>query len=262
MREAFSVLLAGALGVGIVVVKPACAEDAAPAGKWDLTIGAGGGIAPDYEGSKDYGLIPYGMIRVQRGPYWAALTGPELKANVLPSEKFQLGPLVHYRGERGDVSNDAVDSLEDTDVAVEVGAFAQVDLDGWLAEASFGQDVAGGHKGFLADLGLGYRFELSEALSLTTMASTSYASGGYMSAYFGIDRADAIRSGLDEYDADGGFKDVGVSVNAHYALTESWALNSIVGYKRLLGDAADSPIVEDEGNANQFLAIVGLSYTF
>lgn len=262
MRETFSVLLAGALGVGTIAAMPARAQDTAAASKWSLTIGAGGGIAPDYEGSNDYGFIPYGMIRVQRGPYWAALTGPELKANVVPSERFQFGPVIHYRGERGDVSNDAVDALEDTDVAVEVGAFAQIDLDGWLAEASFGQDVAGGHKGFLADFGLGYRFTVTEALSLTTMASTSYASGGYMSAYFGIDQADAMRSGLDEYDADGGFKDVGVSVSARYAFTESWALNGIAGYKRLLDDAADSPIVKDEGSANQFLAIIGLSYTF
>ncbi|WGF88586.1 MipA/OmpV family protein [Marinivivus vitaminiproducens] len=262
MRQTFPVLLAGVLSAGVLAPIPAHAQDDSPDDAWAFVIGAGGGIAPEYEGSEDYDLVPYAMIRVERGPYWAALTGPELKANVLPDETFEFGPLVRYRGERDDVSNDAVDALEDVDAAVEVGGFAAIDHDGWLAEASVVQDVGGGHEGLLAELEAGYRFTVSEAFSLTALASTGYASGGYMSAYFGVDNDDSVRSGLDAYDADAGFKDVGLSLRARYAFSEAWALTGVASYKRLLGDAADSPVVDDEGSENQVTGIVGLSYAF
>lgn len=262
MHRSFPVLLASALGAGLLSPSRAEAQPAAPADEWTFVVGAGGGFVPEYEGSEDYEPVPYATLRAERGPYWVALTGPELRANVLSYESLQLGPLVRYQGERGDVSNDAVDALEDVDAAVEVGVFAEIDLDGWLVEASAMQDVGGGHGGFLADLGVGYRFAVSEALNLRVLASTSYASGGYMSAYFGVDRADAGRSGLDEHEADAGLKDVGLSVQARYALTERWSLRGSVGYTRLLGDAADSPIVDDEGSADQVRGILGLAYAF
>jgi outer membrane scaffolding protein for murein synthesis (MipA/OmpV family) len=33
---------------------------------------------------------------------------------------------------------------------------------------------------------------------------------------------------------------------------EHWGFMGLLGYKRLIGDAEDSPVVEDEGEANQF----------
>jgi outer membrane protein len=35
-----------------------------------------------------------------------------------------------------------------------------------------------------------------------------------------------------------------------------------VGYKRLVGDAEDSPVVDDEGDANQFVAGAFAIYKF
>jgi outer membrane scaffolding protein for murein synthesis (MipA/OmpV family) len=64
---------------------------------------------------------------------------------------------------------------------------------------------------------------------------------------------------LKKYTAEAGFKDVKVSVTAGYPITNRWRLGGKVEYKRLVGDAADSPIVDDE---NQFLAGFGLSYHF
>jgi MipA family protein len=42
-------------------------------------------------------------------------------------------------------------------------------------------------------------------------------------------------------------------------LDERWTAKATVGYSRLIGDAADSPIVESE---NQFTGLLGLSYKF
>ncbi len=83
-----------------------------------------------------------------------------------------------------------------------------------------------------------------------------------MSEYFGIDSKDAQRSGLDQYNADAPFKDVGVGASFGYAIAERWGLNLATGYKLLLGDAKDSPVVDDQGPKHQFVGAVSVSYTW
>jgi outer membrane scaffolding protein for murein synthesis (MipA/OmpV family) len=73
-----------------------------------------------------------------------------------------------------------------------------------------------------------------------------------MESYFKIDGNNAARSGLDTYDAGGGFKDIGLNVMTTFKPWEHWGFMGLLGYKRLIGDAEDSPVVEDEGEANQF----------
>ena len=59
------------------------------------------------------------------------------------------------------------------------------------------------------------------------------------------------------YNASSGFKDVFLGVNTDVPLSERWTLKLSGGYSRLIGDAADSPIVESE---NQFYGGIGLTY--
>ena len=80
--------------------------------------------------------------------------------------------------------------------------------------------------------------------------------------YFGIDGADAARSGLDTFDADAGFKDVGLTLASRYCGREGWGLTGIAAYKRLLDHAEDSPVVDDEGDANQLFAGPLITYGF
>jgi outer membrane scaffolding protein for murein synthesis (MipA/OmpV family) len=68
------------------------------------------------------------------------------------------------------------------------------------------------------------------------------------------------KSTLSDYDADAGIKDVGINLVANYTPWESWGFMGLVSYKKLLNDAKDSPIVDDEGNDNQFIAGVMLTY--
>ncbi len=83
-----------------------------------------------------------------------------------------------------------------------------------------------------------------------------------MSTYFGVSEAGSVRSGLATYTAEGGLKDIGVQATMTYQLTDRWGLVGRASYTRLLGDAANSPIVQGEGSADQFRGGVGLSFKF
>lgn len=47
-----------------------------------------------------------------------------------------------------------------------------------------------------------------------------------------------------------------------YQPWQNWGFMGLATYKRLVGDAADSPVVEDEGSENQFSGGVLVFYKF
>ena len=83
-----------------------------------------------------------------------------------------------------------------------------------------------------------------------------------MRTYFSITPSDAAASGLPVYNAHSGFKDWGVNVLGHYTPGKHWGFAGFVKYNKLLGHAEDSPIVQDEGDENQFAAGLALTYKF
>jgi outer membrane scaffolding protein for murein synthesis (MipA/OmpV family) len=93
-------------------------------------------------------------------------------------------------------------------------------------------------------------------------AFTTWADDDYMEAYFEIDALDSARSGLRIRSADSGIKDVGLSVSASYKPWERWGFMGIASYKRLVGDAEDSPVVDDAGDPNQFTAGILVVYNW
>lgn len=231
-------------------------------GKWMFSLGAGPGIVPDYEGSDEYKPVPILFARAQRDQIYVTLEANTLRANLLPEPVFQIGPLVRYRPERDNVENDAVDHLKKVDPALELGGFVGFQNAGWHGRFEITQDVADAYNGLLLGVKGGYRSILSPKWTLNTTMFTSWASNDYMDTYFGISGADAARSGLKPFNADAGFKDVGFSLAAHYGGIKGWGVTGIAAYKRMLGDAADSPVVHDVGNPNQFFAGALLTYGF
>ena len=258
------------------------------------TVGLGAGVAPDYEGSDDYQGIPMLMLtgKYDSGRSFAlmgtnlrvkdtilngesegktfyeiieqsqafALMGTNLRVNVLPDNKFQLGPILNYRMGRDDVDNKVVDRMKDIDDAVEVGAYVLADLDNVLLGVDFLMDVSGEHDGMLVLGNVGYRWKVSEALVVTPNVFLTYADDDYMDTYFGIDSGNVGTSGLPRFQADSGLKDFGARVVASYAPWEKWGVMGILSYSTLLNDAKDSPIVDDEGDNAQ--AFFGLMATY
>ncbi|WP_419903553.1 MipA/OmpV family protein [Kiloniella sp.] len=228
---------------------------------WDFSLGAGVGIGPDYEGSDDYdiGILPV-LEASWRDDTFFISSEAGIGATLLRSEHFSAGVAFNYGGGREDGDNSALRGLGDIDNGVEVTAFAGLDFDQYAFGVDLTQDISGDAKGTLATFNADYRFSfLDERLMLEVGPDVSWASSDYMSTYFGVDGKQASRSIYNKYDADAGLKDVGLHLNAMYAFDENWAVMGGVGYSRLLGDAADSPIVDSE---NQFFSALSVSYSF
>ena len=229
----------------------------------DISIGGGIGLVPDYEGSDDYELVPIPFVNViwENGMFFN-LEGLTAKANLIPSNFWRLGLIANYRPKRSHVENDKVDRLENVEPALEVGPFAGIQYKNWNVSVEVTTDVAEGHDGTLFAVRSGYNWVTSENLTILFDASATYASNDYMASYFSIDLLDSLRSGLPQYHAAGGFKDINFRLGLAYGITDRWSARAIASYTRLVGDAEDSPAVDDVGDANQFFGGFVTIYNF
>ena len=108
------------------------APGAPPDETTQITLGAGIGVAPDYEGSDDYQPIPLWNLRVQNlydPNTFFQLRGLGFSSNLLPHPNFRLGITGQYSGERDDVDDDSVDDLGSTDDGFLLGVVAGYDFD-------------------------------------------------------------------------------------------------------------------------------------
>jgi outer membrane scaffolding protein for murein synthesis (MipA/OmpV family) len=232
----------------------------------------GGAAVPDYEGSADYMPAPIAAGKLGYNEFYVEAKGPQLRANVMPKVLpfgFDFGPTLGYRFGRGDVENDRVDALRNIDGAVTVGGFAKIysgDLLQRGDELTFEIESATGldrdNDGTTIQFGPRYSFSPLDKLRLGFDLSATWASDRYTETYFGVGASNALRSGFSTYDAEGGIKDIGLSVNATYMWSENWGVTGMVGVTQLIGDAADSPIVEAAGSATQGIATLGVVYSF
>lgn len=229
----------------------------------DYSIGAGIGIAPEYEGSDDYvGVpVPFAKIAWSNGMFFE-LKGLNARANLLPSNTWRLGPVINYRGERDNVDNSDVDRMDSVSDATEVGAFAGFDYQNWFVSLDFLMDSGNAHEGWSSTLKGGYRWPVSSNWTILIGAHTTYADEDYMETYFGVDASNVGASGFSLYDPDSGFKSVGLDLGATYKITSSWSTQALASYSLLVGDADDDSPVVDAGDEGQFFGAVMVVYSF
>ena len=83
-----------------------------------------------------------------------------------------------------------------------------------------------------------------------------------MDTYFSVSTAQSAASGLDRHEAGAGLKSAGLMSQARYEIGEDMALHAKVVWRRLVGGAAHSPIVDVAGDRDQWQLAIGLSRVF
>lgn len=245
------------------------ADDAADA--LNLTFTAGVGAKPEYEGADEYEALPLIGFEYENRLLTVRSRGLGLEADFIPAESVEAGPLIRFHGGRDDdVDDDVVARLSEVGDSVEAGAFiasglpvTALGLDDpaiLTGRLTFAHDIAEGHGGFLVEGSVGVFRRFGERVRGAFGVSATFASADYMDAFFDVSAGDAAASGLPAFDADAGLKDIGLSAAITYAFSERWSATVIGAYTRLLGDAADSPIVDERGDPNQFFGGVAVNF--
>lgn len=220
---------------------------------WDVVVGGGAIYQPKFEGSSEYEITPVPFFSAQfYDRITIDVTGVAVKA--YQQGPFQFDLKLGYDTGRDDGDADRLRGLGDIDFAATVGGKATYSLG--PAELFLSVDQAlGGSDGLLATAGISAQRPLSERVLVGAQASVTYADENYMQAFFGVDAGQSARSGLAEFDAEAGIKSAEVSLSATYLISDKWFLRAEESVSFLMGDAADSPIVEEDVQAKTLLLL-------
>lgn len=259
-----------------------------------ILIGGGAGLEPLYEGSNEYRIFPLPIISYdsgQPGPRrFEFRSVDDIRFYALRFNSFSVGPIAGYRFGRDENDSARLRGLGDIDSGLVLGSFASYEFYNtgeviWGADIGISTQVTGnafdrdrfagvalpvnvrnglsdGSYGYEIDFGVSGEHTVDDRLNVATRIGVIYASDDYMQTHFGVGTAQAVSAAalgnpIGPLDADAGIKNVYLNVNATYELTDNIQLRAGVGYSRLLNDAADSPITENE---TQFSGTIGAAY--
>jgi outer membrane protein len=222
-------------------------------------------VQPTFEGSDEYEAVgfPYIFPTFSGGgpgffSRFDARGLDDIRFKLIERDGFVAGPLAGYNLGRDEDDDDRLEGLGDVDGGVVAGGFVGYKLGPVLFDASF-HNTFGDDGGYLIRFGAEVERPLRERVLLTARIGATYADDDYMQNYFGVSGEQSADSGFREFDAEAGFKDVFAEIGLKAQLDAHWDVRGSIRYSRLVGDAADSPIVETE---DQFTGLVGVSYKF
>ncbi len=239
----------------------------------DNMVGLVAVAVPDYEGSDDYtgGVGPILRLKFS-GERYLQVLGNKAYLNIFyKSKTWEFGPMAVYRGGRdsGEIDDSVVKLMADVDDSIELGAFVSYRKDfnadpRHRMNITLGvtQDVSDGHDGLVASLSGVYWTPVSRMFDIGLRGGVQYASDDYMSSNFGVNSSNVGTSGLSTFSAGAGIKDVSFAVMAAAHFSKHWHVGGGIFYKKLLGDASDSPVVDVRGDDNQLIAGVSILYSW
>lgn len=223
----------------------ATAQDFANGWQYSVDLGLGATTGPTYPGSDDAETRPWLIWRN------ATLGGGDAPRH----GGFVLSPSIGTVGPREAGDDSDLAGLDDIGRAYEFGGKASYGAGPIDAFASLRKGVDG-HSGLTGEVGAKYRTALSDRITLWSGIELGYGDDNYSQTYFGVTPAEAGTSGYAAYAPGGGFHSAAITFEARYALTDTTALLGEIKYGKLIGDAADSPIVQDEYQPTLRLGIV------
>jgi outer membrane protein len=221
-------------------------NDASHEDPWRVTAGGGLLVRPDFPGSDSLEVLPLPALNVTYGDRWF-LNVDGLGAYLFKRERgsvsLSLAPDVTQRDESdsahlrglGDVDRTAVARLRTS------YSFGPV-----TASAAVSTDIADQGHGTVAELALQRHSELTQRLSLNYGVAARWIDDEYAESFFGVSAQQSERSGVSPYESESGVGDARLFVNAVYVLSPRWIVSAGAAAASLQGDAADSPIVEDD----------------
>jgi MipA family protein len=222
---------------------------------------------PEYAGSDQHVPVPLWSLRADNLYHpntFVHVLGSTLRSNLVPDDNLRLGVMAEYVFKRSNVDDAAVARLGDTRDGALLGAtlgyagnLGQYSTLGVDLDARY--DVAGQIGGLLTlQLNSSFRIPGSRWMFFGG-PSITYASADYMREFFGVHTDVEAENELTEFNAGADCRDVALTFAVAHALNERLAINGLVNYALLVGDAARSPISEKD---DQLSAGVFLSYGF
>lgn len=220
--------------------------------EWKVVLGGGAMIAPKYEGSDEFDIQPIPFVTATFGEL-VKVDPRGVSVSLYDAGNFSFSGQIGYETGRSEDDSDHLRGLGDVDAGGVVGGTVTYGMGPAEFYASLSRTI-GGSEGLQAKFGVDLSHDI-DRFRFSAGVSATWADENYMEAYFGVTAAQSAASGLAQYDIGAGFKRVDLDLAVTYMASEHWLVRGQVGVGYLLGDAADSPIVQEAFQPSAMLAI-------
>ena len=230
--------------------------------RWRYRVTLGPRVGGGFPGNDRMQLLPFFGLSRARGdePYRFGGVGEGASIPLLRGKQVEVGPMFRFEGRRD--RDDIGGGVNRVGRTVELGGFAQY----WPRETiRLRADVRkgiGGHKGWVGSLAADRVWRDGDRWLVSLGPRAVISDGRRHNAFFGVDEATSLRTGLPRFDAKGGVESLGAQSRVVYAFDERWGVQGFVTYARLIGDAGSSPLIRRVDSQDQVTAGLGLTYTF
>ncbi|REG48837.1 outer membrane scaffolding protein for murein synthesis (MipA/OmpV family) [Paraburkholderia sp. BL6669N2] len=213
---------------------------------------------PDYEGSKSYRVLPLPTLSLSKGAIFVQGFIGGIAYPLWPS--VAVGLLIGVQPGRNQDDAAVLNGTGDIPTSFDFGAFARWHYGPASAGLRFLQSAHAGY-GNRVTLSASYALVQKPVDRVSVSADAVWSNGPSQQTWFGIDSEQAASStaGLSAYHPSAGFSRVDLRIDWDHRLNQQWSLQSAFGVGSLLGDAANSPIVERRAAV---FGSVGAAYHF
>jgi outer membrane protein len=249
-------------GIPLGLMALVLSATAASAETWRVRVGLGAQIQPEWPGGDSLEVLPYPTIDIAKGdkPFGFGAHDDSFDFELISTGGFSAGPAASLSPRRDE--SDVGAPVGDVDRTVEVGVFVQQYIGEKVRLRGEVRKGIGGHDGFVGQIGADYVARDGDHYTFSIGPRLRFGDTEYMESFFGVSPEVSALTLLPVYDPDGGIEAVGAVASFTYSLGGPFGLFGYGRYDRLVGDAKNSPIVEEFGSPDQFSAGVGVSYVF
>jgi MipA family protein len=232
-------------------------------GDWKLIVGATGMVAPDFEGAKDLMFTVSPIISLGKAGPEARFTSRNdgISFSLYDNGRLRAGAtgkIIFERDSDGDLKG-----LDPVRFGGEAGGFAEIYPTDWLRVRGEVRQGIRSHSGVVADIRVDAFKDITPSVRVSGGPRISFASEDYFDSYYGVNARESAKSGLSQYDPDGGgIKSIGFGGAYDWKTTDRLTTSVFSEYSRLMGEAADSSLVKERGSPNQFTIGVSAAYRF
>lgn len=221
-----------------------CSTAHANDAQWRVRAGPGVLVVPKYPGAADSDVLPIVDADITFGRLFLN-SWHGAGAYLVDNGRRQAGVSLWLRLGRDRGDSERVSSLDPIDAAPAAHAFYTENIGSLALSASVTQTLAKGG-GVTADGSVAWRFQPYKTTRMQVGIRATAGDQHYMRTWFGIDASQAQRSGFAEYPIEAGLSSVGGFAAVIHEFSPDWIATAFAGCDVLVGDAADSPVVERE----------------
>jgi outer membrane protein len=239
------------------------AAQAQDGGTTRVRVGLGAQVKPDFVGSDSLEVLPLFDIDTARGDHEFKFEAPDYSFGIpiVDTGGFEFGPAFNLASGRKD--SDVGLPLGRVKTTIEAGGYANYEVSKSFYLHAEVLKGLGGHDGVVGTVGADYVWRDGDKYVFSIGPRLLFSDSRYQRAYFGVTPTAASATGLPAYRPGGGIHGVALASGLSYQFNPSWGMFGYARYQRLVGDAADSPIVRSNfGSRNQISGGIGLNYTF